>query len=102
MNHPAGRIGKRLVMKVADIMKTEKNVSKATPEDNGLAALTSLSGNPSSGGAVMVVDADGTLLGEQTHSCKLPHRSVRESAPQWSGLLYQESHIVSWQKKEKR
>lgn len=63
MNHPAGRIGKRLVMKVADIMKTEKNVSKATPEDNGLAALTALSSNPSSGGAVMVVDADGTLLG---------------------------------------
>lgn len=63
MNHPAGRIGKRLVMKVKDVMKEGKQVCKCTPEENGLAALSTMAANPNSGGCCMVVDAEGVLLG---------------------------------------
>mmetsp|Transcript_4137 Transcript_4137/g.8487 ORF Transcript_4137/g.8487 Transcript_4137/m.8487 type:complete len:348 (-) Transcript_4137:650-1693(-) len=63
MNHPAGRIGKRLVMKVKDIMKEGKQVCKCTPGENGLAALSTMAANPNSGGVCMVVDANDCLLG---------------------------------------
>ena len=41
MNHPAGRIGKRLVLKVADVMKID-GLPCCTPSQNGLAALVQL------------------------------------------------------------
>lgn len=32
MNHPSGRIGKRLMLRVADVMLTGKAVPRVTPE----------------------------------------------------------------------
>jgi len=63
MNHPAGRIGKRLVMKVHDVMQPIGKLAKCIPSDNGLAALTRLSQNPSAGGCLMVSDQSGELKG---------------------------------------
>eukprot|EP00976_Prorocentrum_cordatum_P108286 1194811-Prorocentrum_minimum.AAC.8 len=62
MNHPAGRIGKRLVFKVKDVMKEGSQICKCSPEENGLAALSTMAANPNSGGCCMVVNTDGILL----------------------------------------
>lgn len=62
-NHPAGRIGKRLVMRVHDVMQQKAKCASCSPEGNGLSVLTTLAGNPLANGAIMVVDAAGKLVG---------------------------------------
>jgi len=62
-NHPAGRIGKRLVMRVHDVMQQKAKCASCSPEGNGLTVLTTLAGNPLANGAIMVVDAAGKLVG---------------------------------------
>jgi hypothetical protein len=62
-NHPAGRIGKRLVMRVHDVMQQKVKCASCSPEGNGLSVLTTLAGNPLANGAIMVVDAAGKLMG---------------------------------------
>jgi arabinose-5-phosphate isomerase len=57
-NHPAGRLGKRLTLKVADLMHESPNV---LADSNWLDVVKSISKN--SLGAVNVVEADGKLIG---------------------------------------
>jgi arabinose-5-phosphate isomerase len=58
INHPAGRLGKRLTLKVADLMHESPNISANA---NWLDVVKSISKN--SLGAVNVVESDGKLLG---------------------------------------
>jgi arabinose-5-phosphate isomerase len=57
-NHPAGRLGKRLTLKVADLMHDSPNVLL---DANWLDVVKSISKN--SLGAVNVIDSDGKLIG---------------------------------------
>lgn len=57
-NHPAGRLGKRLTLSVADVMSPSANV---TPDANWLDVVKAIS--DSGLGAVNVVDHDGELVG---------------------------------------
>lgn len=57
-NHPAGRLGKRLTLKVADLMHSSPNVSAS---DGWLDVVKAIS--KASLGAVNVVDNEGQLIG---------------------------------------
>lgn len=57
-NHPAGRLGKRLTLRVADLMHPSPNVA---PSDGWLEVVKAISA--SSLGAVNVVDTDLNLVG---------------------------------------
>lgn len=57
-NHPAGRLGKRLTLKVADLMHPSPSI---LPETGWLAVVKAIS--DASLGAVNVVSKDGQLLG---------------------------------------
>ena len=61
MNHPAGAIGRALVMKVTDVMRTGEHLAKVGPEATVLDALMAMT--KSKGGSAVVADADGKLLG---------------------------------------
>ena len=61
MNHPAGAIGRALVMKVTDVMRTGEHLAKVGPEATVLDALMAMT--KSQGGSAVVADADGKLLG---------------------------------------
>ena len=61
MNHPAGAIGRALVMKVTDVMRTGEHLAKVGPEATVLDALMAMT--KSKGGSAVVADADDKLLG---------------------------------------
>ena len=61
MNHPAGAIGRALVMKVADIMRTGEHLAKVAPGDTVMDALMAMTKAQS--GSAVVVDAEGKLAG---------------------------------------
>lgn len=61
-NHPAGRIGKRLVLKVSDVM-LDSNLPTVRPGEGGLQALMQLSQGSAGCGALLVVDDTNRLLG---------------------------------------
>ena len=61
MNHPAGAIGRALVMKVSDIMRTGEHLAKVTPGDPVMDALMAMT--KAQGGSAVVVDAEGKLAG---------------------------------------
>jgi arabinose-5-phosphate isomerase len=61
MNHPAGAIGRALVMKVTDVMRTGEHLAKIGPDATVLDALMAMT--KSQGGSAVVADADGKLLG---------------------------------------
>ena len=61
MNHPAGAIGRALVMKVTDVMRTDERLAKVGPEATVLDALMAMT--KAQGGSAVVADADGKLLG---------------------------------------
>lgn len=58
LNHPAGRLGKRLTLRVADLMRQSPNIS---PEANWLEIVRALSRHAL--GAVNVVDENEKLIG---------------------------------------
>lgn len=58
VNHPAGRLGKRLTLRVSDLMHSSPNVEPGT---GWLEVVRSISQHAL--GAVNVVDPDGTLVG---------------------------------------
>lgn len=60
-NHPAGRIGRRLTMKVQDLMLRGKDIPLCHPDDKLVNTLVELSNKRC--GCVMVVDKKNTLLG---------------------------------------
>ena len=61
LNHPAGAIGRALILKVADIMRTGERFARVAPETTVLDALMAMT--KAQGGAAVAVDADGRLAG---------------------------------------
>ncbi|AFY68387.1 KpsF/GutQ family protein [Thalassoporum mexicanum PCC 7367] len=61
LNHPAGRLGKRLTLRVATIMHDITNCATLTPNDSWLEIVSGISKGGL--GAALVVDAMGHLLG---------------------------------------
>ena len=61
MNHPAGAIGRALVMKVTDIMRTGERLAKVGEEATVMDALMAMT--KAQGGSAIVVDREGKLLG---------------------------------------
>lgn len=61
MNHPAGRIGKRLILKVGDIMSTGKNLPTSSADATLMSELVKLSSMGC--GCLLLVDAAGKLEG---------------------------------------
>ena len=61
MNHPAGAIGRALVLKAADIMRTGERLAKVSPDATVMEALMAMT--KAKGGSALVVAADGGLLG---------------------------------------
>ena len=73
-NHPAGRLGKRLTLRVSDLMHESPNVSL---NSDWLAVVKAIS--KSALGAVNVVDASGKLLGIVTDGDL--RRTIEKTAP---------------------
>ena len=63
MNHPAGRIGKRLVLTVSEVMIKRDELPLVTPSNKGMKALVSLAGSSKGCGCLLVVDELNKLLG---------------------------------------
>ena len=61
LNHPAGAIGRALVLKVSDIMRTGDRLAVVTPATAVLDALLAMT--KAQGGSAVVVDAEGRLAG---------------------------------------
>ena len=61
MNHPAGAIGRALVLKVTDIMRTGERLARVAPEASVMDALMAMT--KAKCGAAVVAAADGRLLG---------------------------------------
>jgi arabinose-5-phosphate isomerase len=74
-NHPAGRLGKRLTLKVASLMHESPNVA---PDANWLEVVKAIS--KFALGAVNVVDTDGKLIGIVTDGDL--RRTIEKTAPE--------------------
>jgi arabinose-5-phosphate isomerase len=61
MNHPAGAIGRALVLKVTDIMRTGERLAVVFPEATVMDAVMAMTKAQS--GSAVVADKDGKLLG---------------------------------------
>ena len=61
MNHPAGAIGRALVMKVSDIMRRGERLASVSPTESVTDTLMAMTRAKS--GSAVVVDGDGSLLG---------------------------------------
>jgi len=61
MNHPAGTIGRRMTLKVSDLMLTGEDIPKTTPEKAVLDALVQLSDKRC--GCLLIVDHEERLVG---------------------------------------
>ena len=61
MNHPAGAIGRALVMKVTDIMRTGDKLAVVAPSATVLETVMAMTA--AKGGAATIVDGSGRLLG---------------------------------------
>ncbi len=61
LNHPAGAIGRALVLKVSDVMRTGDRYAKVAPDTTVLDTLLAMT--KAQGGSAVVVNADGTLAG---------------------------------------
>lgn len=60
-NHPSGRIGRRITLRVKDLMLAEANIPLCHPQDRLLSTLIELSNKKC--GCVLVVDEQGVLQG---------------------------------------
>ena len=61
MNHPAGAIGRALVLKATDIMRSGDHLAAIQPTTSVMDALLSMT--KAKAGSSVIVDADGKLLG---------------------------------------
>ena len=61
LNHPAGAIGRALVLRVSDVMRTGDRVAVVAPETPVLDTLLAMT--KAQGGSAVVADADGKLMG---------------------------------------
>jgi len=60
-NHPAGAIGRALVMKVTDVMRTGERLAVVSPEATVMDALLAMT--KAKAGSAAIADADGKLVG---------------------------------------
>ena len=60
-NHPAGAIGRALVLKATDIMRAGERLAKVAPTATVMETVLAMT--KAQGGAAVVADADGKLLG---------------------------------------
>ena len=60
-NHPAGAIGRALVMKVTDVMRTGDRLAVVSPESTVMDALLAMT--RAKAGSAAIADADGRLVG---------------------------------------
>lgn len=82
MNHPAGAIGRALVMKVTDVMRTGERLARVAPTATVMETLLSMTKAQS--GSAVVSDADGLLLGIFTDG---DFRRIMAQAADRSGVL---------------
>ena len=61
MNHPAGAIGRALVMKVTDVMRTGERLAKVLPSATVMATLMAMTA--AKAGSAVIADDEGKLLG---------------------------------------
>ena len=61
LNHPAGAIGRALVLRVSDVMRTGDRVAVVPPETSVLDTLLAMT--KAQGGSAVVADAEGRLVG---------------------------------------
>ena len=61
LNHPAGAIGRALILRVADVMRTGARVASVAPDTAVLDTLLAMT--KAQAGSAVVVDAAGKLLG---------------------------------------
>ena len=61
MNHPAGAIGRALVMKVTDVMRTGDRLAKVLPGETVMATLMAMT--KAKAGSAVVADEAGKLVG---------------------------------------
>jgi len=61
MNHPAGAIGRALVMKVTDIMRTGEKLAVVAPTETVMDTLMAMTA--AKGGSAVIADESGKLLG---------------------------------------
>ena len=61
LNHPAGAIGRALVMKAADVMRTGERLAVVSPDATVMATLLAMTKAQS--GSAVVAGSDGKLLG---------------------------------------
>lgn len=59
--HPAGALGKRLLLRVRDVMRTGEDMATVTPGDDALAAMAAIA--RAGAGAACVLAPDGSLAG---------------------------------------
>ena len=82
MNHPAGAIGRALVMKAADIMRKGERLAMVKPAESVVNTLMAMTRAKS--GSAVVVDDDGRLIGIFTDG---DFRRRMSSADEAVGLL---------------
>ena len=90
-NHPSGRLGRRLTLRVQDVMHPEgdlPSVGRDTPLLGVVAAITERGL-----GAVNIVDADGTLLGVVTDGDV--RRTLQRTSPEELGSLRAEQVMTA-------
>ena len=61
MNHPAGAIGRALVMKVTDVMRSGERFARVTPDNTIMESLMAMTKAKS--GSAAIVDGSGRLVG---------------------------------------
>ena len=61
LNHPAGAIGRALILKVSDIMRTGDRFARVSPETTVLDTLLAMTA--AQGGSAVVLDAENHLVG---------------------------------------
>jgi arabinose-5-phosphate isomerase len=87
-NHPAGRLGKRLTLKVADLMHESPNIA---PDANWLAVVKAISEHAL--GAVNVVDAENKLIGIVTDGDL--RRTIEKTVPENLAALRAEQMMTA-------
>lgn len=82
MNHPAGAIGRALVMKVTDVMRTGERLARVAPTATVMETLLAMT--KAQAGSAVIADAEGRLLGIFTDG---DFRRVMAQAQDRSGVL---------------
>ena len=102
LNHPAGAIGRALVMKVSDIMRTGARLALVQPTATVMEALLAMTA--AQGGSAVIVDGEGRLLGIFTdgdfrrimaEDAKAASRGVARRGPDVSRLSSRVSEVMT-------